>query len=53
MSCNCGFVKLVRLTAVESSVLLFVTFNIMLLTLLIDVLVNVAVVVASAPYWLS
>ena len=42
MSCN----RVVRLTVVESSVLLFVTFNIMLLMLLRDVFVAVAVVVA-------
>jgi len=46
MSCNCGFVKLVRLAVVESSVLFFVTFNLMLLMLLSDVFIDVAVVVA-------
>ena len=46
MSCSRGFLKLATLKVVESSVLLFVTFNIMLLMLLRDVFVAVAVVVA-------
>ena len=46
MSCNYGFVKRVRLTVVESSILLFVTFDIMLLMLLSDVFVVVAIVIA-------
>ena len=45
MSCSRGFLKLVTLKVVESSVLLFVTFNIMLLMILSDVFVAVAVVV--------
>ena len=44
MSCSRGFLKLVTLKVVESSVLLFVTFN-MLLMPLSDVFVAVTVVV--------